>query len=598
MKLNTDEIFGTKGCKINLYPFQATCTTWMRCIEYNVGDPRFMAGGILANDMGMGKTPTMSVLVAANPVPATLILTTPSTRYEWIKMFILCNIDVTIYTIDSGVIYKCSMVKDDKGIYVLTQDALSKKRGEQFIEPAIMVCNYQLITNGTVNNKIVTNQNWDRIIVDEGAFLRTQNDSWSKLDALAQPIRDTPSGPVRVGSRWCITGTPIQNGGKSDLVNIFRWVDGRFLRGKTEREWNDELQVLTATNLFRINRSQVTNMMKTLMEYPDKDPVVTYHKFDLERSRYSDWLESVDYENMVNFCSNFNNNGPNSGDARILMEKILTDERCFMIAKTTESKYINRNRQGGSFLETTEFRSMISYPYATVPNFISTFLGNSAVYRGPMCKIDKLRKMMETGESFVCFHHFDGIGLEIKRFCEDKFGNYVVLTISGAVKSDLDRHNIVERANLLIDSGFSVVLVSSTKATAEGMNYQKFNHIIMFDHEYNQKTDEQAKARVQRIGQKKQVYIHEFILMDFNTFYGPVSVDEHILEVCKSREHLSDVIDLYNAAFTFRRYTYPYINPSTGQTTNESGVYFGDYWEIQMKGMIGGVDTVGPQWIH
>lgn len=591
MQLNTEATFGIKGCQINLYPFQASCVQWMRGIEYNIGDPRFMEGGIVANDMGMGKTPTCAVLIAASPVPSTLILTTPSTRYEWIKNLIKTGFPVTIYTIDNGVVYKCRMEKDSKGIDKIVQDPLNKKRGEVYIEPAIMVCNYQLITNGKVNDKLITGQTWYRIIIDEAAFLRTINDSWEKLNAIRQPIIQSSYGPVRCGSRWCITGTPIQNGGKSDLVNIFRWIDNRFLLGKTEREWSDELQRLIGTNLYRVNRDQVTPEMKSLMQYPEKDPINEIVNIHLPESDISRWLEQIPYEQLVAFCSSGDSN------AKLLNDAILNDERCFMIAKASEAKYFNNNDVNGQLKDSETFRNMISYPYATVPVFMTQILGHTTAYKGTMCKIEKLKEMLQSGQSFVCFHHYDNIAFEIARTVRKFFPNYTVLEISGKVTSDLERHNIVEQANSMIDAGYPVILISSTMATAEGMNYQRFSRIIMLDHEYNQKTDEQARHRVQRIGQKHQVYIYEFTLDDFKTYYGVISVDKRIQDIRDSRKHLSDILDFYNAAFSYRRYTVPIVDSQTGLIRHESGVYFGDNYEKNMVGAIGGPGSVGPVWI-
>lgn len=591
MQLNTEATFGIKGCQINLYPFQASNVQWMRCIEYNIGDPRFMAGGVVANDMGMGKTPTTAVLIASTPVPSTLILTTPSTRYEWIKNLIKTGFPVTIYTIDESKIYKCRMEKDQKGADNIIQEPLNKRRGEVYIEPAIMVCNYQLITTGTVNNKLITDHLWYRIIIDEAAFLRNINDSWDKLNSIRQPIIQTHMGPVRCGSRWCITGTPIQNGGKADLVNIFRWIDNRFLLGKSEREWNDELQRLISTNLFRVNRDQVTPEMKSLMKYPDKDAIIETVHIKLPESNTSKWLETISYEQLVTFCTSGDKN------AQLLIETILSDERCFMIAVSIEAKYYHANAENGNLTESTKFRNLISYPYANIPTFLVQMFGPTIAYKGSRCKIDKLNEMLKTNNSFVCFHHYDNIAFELEKNIKANFPLYTVLKISGKVTSDLERHNIVEQANNLIDNGYPVVLISSTTATAEGMNYQKFSRIIMFDHEYNQKTDEQAKARVQRIGQVNQVYIYEFTLEDFNTYYGVISVDKRIQDIRDSRKHLSDILDYYNAAFSFKRYTIPIQDSQTGNIRHESGVYFGDNFEKNMVGSIGGPCSVGPEWI-
>lgn len=586
MQLNTEAIFGIKNSTINLYPFQASCAQWMRYIEYNIGDPRNMAGGIIGNDMGMGKTPTTSILVAATPVPSTLILTTPSTRYSWIENIIKTGFRASVYTIDEGRVYRCSLFKNKNGVEEIHQTTL--KANETMSEPMVLVSNYQLVTNGTVNDRLITNFIWWRIIIDEAAFLRNTNDSWDKLNNIKQPTIQNGAVKQRLGSRWCITGTPIQTGGNSDLINIFRWIDDRFLRGKIESEWKNELLSLISTNLYRLNKNQISHKMKVIMQYPEIEPITENVSIRLQESNISRYLENLSYQDIIDVCSRGDN------DSKFIINAILTDERCFMIVKACELKEKFKGETYGSFKETEGFRTMISYPFASVPLFLYSILGNNISYTGRMGKIEQLKSFLSTGQSFVCFHHYENIAIKIARTVKEFFPNYVVLEISGKIISDFQRHKIVQTANTHIDNGRSVILISSTKATAEGMNYQKFSRIIMFDPEYNQKTDEQAKARVQRIGQKNQVYIYELILEDFKTYYGNISVDRRIQSIRDERTHLSDIIDHYNAAFSWRRYRT--LDPETGHL--ESGINFGDSFEIGMNGKPGGPDSVGPEWIQ
>lgn len=584
MKLSSETTFGLKGSEIDLYPHQATACQWMRTIEYNIGNHQIMKGGILADAMGMGKTPTASIFMASTPVPTTLVLPLPAVRYEWISHILRTGTGITVYTIEGDKFYICTLYIDSDGVQQVNKRALDRKRGEEFIEPAILVCNYQLITTGTKNDKLVTDKVWWRIIVDEAHFLRHDNDSWHKLAALKQPMVNTPYGPQRLGSRWCITGTPIQNAGKLDVVNIFRFIDNRFLQGRTEKEWENELNGLVSTNLFRRNKDQLTTAMKKLMSYPDKDPITNNVVVKLQETHFSRQLQQMTYEMMIVECQK----NP------ALIEAILTEERSFMIAKTSEAKRNNLGSSTGSFTETEELRGMISYPFSCVPNFINKLIGSSARYRGTMAKIEMFRKIVDhhKNEPFVCFHHYENIAYEIKRTIQQFYPHYTILEINGSVTSDQERYNILQKANKLIDNGVSVILVSSTGATAEGTNYQKFSKLIKFDPEYNQKTDEQTNGRVQRIGQKNQVYIYDLALDDFMTYYGNVSVDRRIQNIRDERTHLSDFIDHYNAAFPFRRYT-----AIDDKGVRESGVYFGDIFEKSPNKGIGCANSVGPLFI-
>lgn len=584
MELSSKQLFGNNVADFKLYPHQADAVQWMRTIEYNVGIPNVMKGGALCDGMGLGKTMESVALVAANPVPSTLVLCPPSTRFEWINHFLKCVNNITIYTIEDDKYYKCIFVTSIDGVQEIDQIPLNKKKGEEFIEPAILICNYQLISNGTKNNKMVTDRVWYRIIVDEAHFLRNQTNTWYKINELKQPMITTNGVTHRFGTRWCITGTPIQMG-KQDLVNIFKFIDNRFLIGKTEREWDIELRYLIGSHLFRRNSSQLTPFMKKFMRFPEKDPIVHNIKVTLEETQLSRYIQTLSYEHIVQKCK----------ENKQLIDAILIDERAFMIVKTSEAKFYNMQSATGSFTESEEFRNMISYPYGSAPMFMSQlYPGVHHLYKGKMSKIDKFKELlfMRKGQSFIVFHHYDNIAQKIEELLQMQFTEYTVLKINGKVTSDKERFNIVQKANRLIDQGKPVILISSIKATSEGLNYQKFNKMIKFDPEYNQKTEEQAEARVQRIGQDNQVEIFELTLDDFFGYYGLISVDMRIQNIRDERTHLSDIIDEFNAAFTFRRYYF--TNPDG---VRESGTYFGDQIENIPKGSLGACDSVGPSWI-
>lgn len=584
MELSSKQLFETNVADFTLYPHQANAVQWMRMIEYNVGNPNTMKGGALCDGMGLGKTMESVALVAANPVPSTLVLCPPSTRFEWINHFLKCIKDITIYTIEGEKYYKCVFVTNSEGIQEIDQVPLNKKKGEEFIEPAILICNYQLISNGTKNNKLVTEKVWYRIMVDEAHFLRNQTDTWYKLNELKQPMITTNGITHRFGTRWCITGTPIQMG-KQDLVNIFKFIDNRFLSGKTEREWDNELRMLIGSNLFRRNSNQLSPFMKKFMKFPESEPIVHNIKVTMDDTQLSNFVKDLSYEYIVQKCK----------EDRKLVDAILYDEKAFMIVKTTEAKYYNMKSTTGSFTESEEFRNMISYPYGFAPMFMSQlYPGVHHSYKGKMSKLEKFKELLmrKKGKSFIVFHHYDGIAQKIEELIQMYFIDYTILKINGKVTSDRERFNIVQKANRLIDQGRPVILISSIKATSEGLNYQKFNMIIKFDPEYNQKTEEQAEARVQRIGQVNQVEIFEISLDDFQGYYGVISVDRRIQNIRDERTHLSDIIDEYNAAFTFKRYYF--LNPNG---VRESGIFFGNHIESIPKGSLGACDSVGPSWI-
>ena len=580
MELNSKQLFGDKVRDFNVYLHQADAIQWMRTIMYNIGNPNIMGGGILADDMGFGKTLEVTATIASTPVPTTLVLCPPSTRYEWINNLLKCVKDINIYTIEGDKFYKCYMTLNEEGIEEADQRPLNKIKGEEFIEPAILVCNYQLISTGIKNNKMVTDKIWYNIFVDEGHFLRNINDTWTKLNELKQPSTIINGIQHRLGSRWVISGTPLQMG-IQDLFNIFKFIDNRFMKSNNE----NELKMFIGSNLFRRNRNQLTLFMKNVMKYPNSDPIFYDMHVKLKETPLSQYIAQLSYEQIIKICK----------EKKEIVNAILNDERAFLIAKTSESKAYNMRSNTGSFTESEEFRNIISCPYTSVPIFINQLYPNDNFqYKGYKSKIEEFKNIIRShyNESFIVFHHFDNIANEIERAILLDFPQYTILKINGKVTSDRERYNIVQRGNRLNEKNMPVILISSIKATSEGLNYQSFSNVITVDPEYNQKTEEQAKARVQRIGQLKQVKFFEITIDDFVGYYGTISVDKKIQNIRDERTHISDIIDHFNAAFTWRRHKF--INKAG---IRESGIYFGDQFERQPKGSIGGPDSYGPLYI-
>ena len=66
MELSSKKLFGNHVKEFSLFPHQVAANEWMRTIEYNVGNPTFLKGGILSDDMGFGKTRSVAAMVAAS----------------------------------------------------------------------------------------------------------------------------------------------------------------------------------------------------------------------------------------------------------------------------------------------------------------------------------------------------------------------------------------------------------------------------------------------------------------------------------------------------------------------------------------------------
>ena len=594
LQLSSKKLFGNYVKEFFLFLHQISVVEWMRLIEFWIGYINVFKGGVIADDMGFGKTRTSSALIAANIVPFTLVICPPSTRYNWIEELLQCNDRVHIFTIEGDKYIHCTLVTLPDGTVEVQDKPLNKSKGQKIVAPCVLVCNYQLISVGTKNNKLVTDYQWDRIIVDEAHFLRNDTTTWSKINALEQPMTMTNGIQHRLGSRWCLSGTPIQMG-KGDLVNIFKFCDDRFLRGTSEREWGEELKWLISTRLFRRNRDQLTPYMKKMMRFPVNDPEIRIININVPDTQLSQYISQMSYEQLVYECTMDHNNRMKGFVPGIsLIDAILLDEKAFLITLTSEAKYTNKHSSSGSFIESEQLRKMISYPYNTVPMLFERLRPGMNEYKGKMSKLDFVKDVLfeNIGKQFVIFHHYEMIAIKIEEMIKASFPRTEVFKINGNVKSDRERYNIVKRCNALIKQGLPVVLLSSMMATSEGVNYQEFPLMITLDPEYNPKTQDQANSRVNRIGQVNDVVIYEMYLNDFQGFYGNVSVDNRIKDIRDERKHISDIIDDHNAAWTFKR---PSFRNPNGVV--ETGICFDPAFESLPSGTLNGPNSFGPNWI-
>ena len=174
-------------------------------------EPTLASGGILSDDMGMGKTLEMISLIVANekitsPSRTTLIIAPVGIMSNW-----------------SGQI--AQHVKSEHALRVLVYHGSGKKqmKAEDFSEHDVVITSYGTLATeyyprGKKDPPAVPRSHglfsikWRRVILDEGHIIRNPNtkSSLAATNLMAQ-------------SRWVLTGTPIINNLK-DLYSLVRFI--------------------------------------------------------------------------------------------------------------------------------------------------------------------------------------------------------------------------------------------------------------------------------------------------------------------------------------------------------------------------------------
>ncbi|MCY4127825.1 MAG: DEAD/DEAH box helicase [Gammaproteobacteria bacterium] len=152
--------------------------------------------------------------------------------------------------------------------------------------------------------------------------------------------------------------------------------------------------------------------------------------------------------------------------------------------------------------------------YSTVGGWIATFnklrdVCDYEPHTGKSSKIDRtiviLDSILRRGEKAVVFSwRIVPLDLLAKKI-ETDLGQPTAITITGQTSS-ISRSRIVSSFQ---SSDQPKVLLCSMRATAEGLTLTAANHVIFLNEWWNPAVNSQARDRVNRIGQAKDVFVHK-----------------------------------------------------------------------------------------
>jgi SNF2 family DNA or RNA helicase len=142
-------------------------------------------------------------------------------------------------------------------------------------------------------------------------------------------------------------------------------------------------------------------------------------------------------------------------------------------------------------------------------------------------KLDHIVKQIvkhNKSEKPIVFTHFNN---EIY-YLKAKLNSHNIKTgiINGSISQE-------ERQNIIYDTSYRVLLVQIV-AGGTGLNLQEYNSIYFTSPNWNPSLENQAIARVHRIGQKKNVIIRKIIMGNIKTH----TIEKRILQIQKNKTEL------------------------------------------------------------
>jgi len=166
---------------------QRSGARWMLEKEMRTdGKPK---GGILGDEVGMGKTFVTLAVVFARLKPRTLIVTPVATTFQWRR----------------EIVDKFPQLRDH--VTHVVNNHTSGTRGEYWRAVEVVITSYE---NLRTSPAWIRNTHWDRVVLDEGHVTRNANTQVNNA------MRH-----VRMDVCWILTATPVHNDIR-DLVSLLR----------------------------------------------------------------------------------------------------------------------------------------------------------------------------------------------------------------------------------------------------------------------------------------------------------------------------------------------------------------------------------------
>jgi len=440
-------------------------------------------GGFIADEMGLGKTIMMIGLMYCNFMPHTLIVLPPILVDQWF-------IQIYKTTGHKALVFH----GEDKNTITI----------ENLKRAPIVITTYGAVTlsKKQLNNKCLTLLHriaWSRIIFDEGHHLRNSNTT-----------RYTSARLLQAGTRWLVSGTPIQNK-KSDFYSLCA-----IIRLPTKYYTDDKnLQILSRAFVLKRTKPSVGIQMPDLVIDTNIVKWLSQKEMNLAEEIHSTLLFSrVDPSKGVNklIVNAFGGNGPLPLMLRArqvcIYPKLMVKQLDKLVKKGVIGDY-------DSYKEAFKHSSKLD----AVVNYILERKGNGC------------------GKIIFC-HFREEIDEVAKRLIDG--GMKKVVTFDGRT-SNAKRYAILNEKN--------EALVLQIQTGCEGLNLQEnYSEIYFISPHWNPSVEDQAIARCHRIGQTKSVYVHRFEMCAFDKAKEDVSnittltIDKYVGNVQNGKRFIANDI--------------------------------------------------------
>ncbi|KAG6017457.1 hypothetical protein E4U43_001142 [Claviceps pusilla] len=354
-----------KDMETALYSYQVTATSWMMQRELVKAGPA--AGGIIADEMGMGKTLMSLACVAGNPPEdGDLKKFTRST------LIIVPNKDVADQWLEEAKRHLCSNIRKWVKIY----DAKSDTPDELFQIYWIIITTLNEVKQQF--NSFEKNQKshqlfalkWYRIILDEAHAIKS---IYSKNKEACCSLK--------AKYRWALTGTPLSNNTTEFLpylkfigCNIAEDVRAFKREFMLEKRANQKLEALISTVMYRRTKND-TFLGHKILSIPKCHTHDIHFRISQEEDVFYDFIKSI-FEKVAESLEK---------DALVKIEEA-DDVSSAELEANLRSELLHIRSE-----ENMQLRMVLSHPY-NIENILRTMATGAEIQRLRQALVEKGKK--------------------------------------------------------------------------------------------------------------------------------------------------------------------------------------------------------------
>lgn len=348
------------------------------------------------------------------------------------------------------------------------------------------------ITTYGMLKSVVSEIKWERVIYDEAHNMRTKN---TRVFKNALKIEAT--------IKWMVTGTPVQNSW-SDIVTLCKLLNFPDSKGLFEKYADREEQREYIQNIMLVRTKKQVNI---------KMPTLNVNVVKVKPS-------TVEEEKLMHDIH-----------ANLMCSKV-TGKLHYPIINDIGNNpltYMLRAKQTCSYAKMIEHCVKKAYESerddsTEMPDFVKM-------------SSSKLTKLVETIDSYdrsvkkLVFYTFHKEMDFIKHQLTAK--KYNVGVVNG-------KTNVKNKTKMVTSNEYDVLLIQ-IKSGSDGLNLQQYGQVYFVSPHWNPAVEQQAIARIYRIGQLASKVDVFYFISTFNT-KGSYTLDEYCLEIKRSKQETIDYL--------------------------------------------------------